>query len=67
LSYDSFIYDSSIVTNNLVYNFGLIYNNFKNIVLFFDGNPSAAVDDAYEVGYAMGSIFYYLLVEEIYY
>jgi hypothetical protein len=33
--YISFLSDLNTLQWNLVYNFGLIYNNFKNVVYFF--------------------------------
>ena len=46
---------------NFIYNFGLVYDAIKNIILFFLGSPRPFNDTPFSVGDNLGSVIYYLL------
>lgn len=48
---------------NVIYNFGLVYNAIKNVVLYFLGVPRPGNDTPYAVGYNLGSSIFYLLFD----
>jgi len=52
-----------MVYTNIIYNFGLVYDSVKNMVLYFLGAPRPNHDTPYDVGYNLGSSFYYILFD----
>jgi len=48
---------------NIVYNFGLIYDAVKNMLLFFLGFPRPGYNTPESVGYELGSAIFYLLFD----
>jgi hypothetical protein len=46
---------------NMLLNFGLVYNNIMNLILFFMQDSRGEVTGAFDIGLAVGEIFNYIL------
>lgn len=62
IAYGNFIDDPKMLGTNIIYNFGLMYNSIKNAVVFFLGYPRPGVETTYDVGFELGSVFFYFLL-----
>ncbi|CDW75220.1 UNKNOWN [Stylonychia lemnae] len=64
MSYTTFLSDKNVLQTNLVYNFGLIYNIFKDLYYYFTDNSKTKIKNAFSAGFSIGSFFYYLFSDE---
>jgi hypothetical protein len=62
-SYGNVANNPLMIYTNVIYNFGLVYDAIKNMMLYFLGAPRPSNDSPYSVGYNFGSVFYYLLFD----
>jgi len=51
----------STIMDNVVYNFGNIFDAFRDDVLFFTSNPRGEFNLPYEAGYAAGAAVYLIM------
>ncbi len=62
-TYGGTIANPFLLYTNVVYNFGLIYDAVKNMVLFFLGFPRPGYTTPGDVGFELGSAVFYLLFD----
>jgi hypothetical protein len=55
--------DKYAVYTNIIYNFGLVYDSIKNMMLYFVGAPRPDNNTPYDVGYDLGSVVFYMLFD----
>ena len=58
-------YDPKTYIMNTVYNFGHIFDNIRDMVLFFQKNPRGQVNSVHDAGYNLGLAVYYLITPQI--
>lgn len=58
-------YDPKNYIMNMVYNFGHIFDNLRDVWLFFEQNPRGQVNSIHDAGYNLGIALYYLITPEI--
>lgn len=58
--YTSKLYPS-VVMDNVVFNFGNIFDAFRDVVLFLSSSPRGELDLPYEAGYALGAAVYEIM------
>jgi hypothetical protein len=61
--YGSFASDPNFLATNLLYNFGYMYASVKDLIVYFSGGDKTQAKTAFEAGFAMGQILYYMLQE----
>ncbi len=66
LLYGDFVNNPSYITYNLVYNFGLMYNSIKDVILFFSGSPLSHAKNVYAAGFEIGAKVYHWIKGETY-
>lgn len=64
LGYGDFVTNPSYLLTNLIYNFGLMYNSVKDVIVFFQGSQFSGAKTAHDAGYELGSLLYYIFMEE---
>jgi hypothetical protein len=52
---------------NSVYNFGHIFDNMRDCILFFTEDPRGQVDNVHNAGYHLGLALYYFITPDIAY
>ena len=62
VQYAQFTNNPSFIMVNLVYNFGLMYDDLKDSLAFFTGNPVVGTTDTFGAGFDLGQIIYFLLI-----
>lgn len=60
-NYGKFTSDPTFLMNNLLYNFGYLYAQVKDVIVYFMGNGQTKAKDPFGAGLAIGQFFYYLL------
>lgn len=58
--YTSELYPS-VVMDNVVFNFGNIFDAFRDVILFLTSSPRGELDLPYEAGYALGAAVYEIM------
>lgn len=58
--YTSKLYPS-VVMDNVVFNFGNIFDAFRDVILFLSSSPRGELDLPYEAGYALGAAVYEIM------
>ena len=54
LSYGNVANDPLFLVNNLIYNFGLIYDSLKDTITFFVDRPESKATSTFDVGFELG-------------
>lgn len=54
VKYGQFTKNPSFILINLVYNFGLMYDDLKSSLAFFSGHPIVGTTDTFSVGFDLG-------------
>lgn len=49
---------------NFVYNFGVIFDSFRETVLFFMEDPRGLANNVHDAGYNLGLAIYFLITPE---
>ena len=50
---------------NSVYNFGHIFDNIRDLILYFNENPRGQTNSVHDAGYNAGIAVYYFITPEI--
>lgn len=50
---------------NVVYNFGHIFDAFRNVYLFLKQDPRGLVDNVHDTGYSLGLAVYYIITPDL--
>lgn len=64
VDYGAFATDSSFLSTNLIYNFGLIYDSLKDAIMFFVDPTLSKAKTTFDIGFELGSVFYYILIKK---
>lgn len=60
-NYSTLPTDLPALTTNLIENFGLAYNGFRDILTYFLGLEESNIDGGLQFGKSLGYIFFYIL------
>ena len=63
-AYTTFLKDATVIQQNMIYNFGLVYNNLKELILYFEDDPRKKITGAFSCGLTLGAFFYYFLSDQ---
>lgn len=58
-------YDFKIYLFNFVYNFGHIFDAFRDVYLFFAEDPRGRIDSVSRAGYSLGQALYFFITPDI--
>jgi len=50
---------------NIVYNFGMIFDSLRDVVLFFEEDPRGQTNNIHDAGYNVGLALYYFITPDI--
>ncbi len=64
IAYGNFFTDYTLLTTNLLFNFGLMYDSVKDAVMYFTGDERGHASDSFEAGFELGQVVYYLLFNQ---
>jgi hypothetical protein len=60
-NYKTLLSDTSSLRTNLIDNFGLSYNAFRDLLTYFMGEEDSAIKEPFDFGAAIGFTFFFLL------
>jgi len=52
---------------NTVYNFGHIFDNMRDVYLYFTENPRGQINSVHDAGYNLGLAMYFFITPELAY
>lgn len=64
MAYSTFMEKPKIIQENTIYNFGLIYNNIKEVILYFEDDKRTTLKSSFDCGFAIGALAYYIFSDD---
>lgn len=58
-------YDFKIYLMNFVYNFGHMFDSFRDVYLFLAEDPRGKIDNVSRAGYSLGQALFFFITPEI--